>query len=217
MSVESPTGAPISQSEEDKDEAATRAFIEAASKKAAAESPGIDPDAIVAKVMESLSPRLNDLLDKRVAGFQSALTESQRVTQEQASKLREYEIAGMSEDERSAVAQQERDEEVERLRLENELFRLRDKHPAGAAAYQRLLEADMSAEQQVALLDQLLTAKGEQPTPTPTPQPAVLSDRNNPANTLPADTEVAEGGIVMNEDIAMATLKATPRWPGQES
>lgn len=218
MSAESPTGTPISQETDDGDEAQVRRFIEDASKKAAAETPGIDPDAIVAKVLEGLTPQLNSLVDKRVGGFQQALAENQRVIEDQASKLREYEAAGLSEDERAALAQKERDEEMEQIRLERDILLLKEKFPKGAEAYQRLISDEhVTAEQQIALLDQLLSAQGVQTAPAAPAAPAapeVPVDHNNPQRTLSPDAEVTDDGQVMSEEIAMATLRATPRWPG---
>ncbi len=206
----------------DPDESQTSAFIESAARQAAqdatgaANGQGIDQNAIVKQVVEALTPQINTLLDKRVAGFQQMLAAKDATIEEERSKLREFEVAGLSEDERSALAQQERDEEVDRLRLENELFRLQEQHPKGASIYRRLIEPGLSAQQQVALLDELIAGAGE-PAPSPTPpatpevRDTVPVDRNNPVHAVPGDVEVLPNGEIMTDEIADRILR-TERW-----
>jgi hypothetical protein len=202
----------------DRDDAA--AFIESATREAAADAaqnPGIDQEAIVKQVLAGLTPQINSLLDKRVSGFQQMLEAERTEKQELANRLREFEVAGLSEDERSALQQQERDEEVERLRLENELFRLQEQHPQGAAIYRRLIEPGLDASQQVALLDELISgaAAAAAPSPTPAPTPGasdtVPVDRNNPVHQVAGDVEVLENGEIMTDEIADRILR-TERW-----
>lgn len=205
------------------DDSQASAFVAEAAREAAAEAvgaaqgPGIDQEAIVRKVLEGLTPQINTLLDKRVSGFQQMIEAERREKSELASKLREFEVAGLSEDERSALAQQERDEEVERLRLENELFRLQEQHPKGATIYRRLIEPGLTAQQQVALLDELIAgaAGGPAPSPTPPATPEVRGtvpvDRNNPAHNLGDDVEVLPNGEIMSDEVADRILR-TERW-----
>lgn len=200
------------------DDSSAAAFIAGAAREAAAEgaagSPGIDQSAIVAQVLAGLTPQINTLLDKRVSGFQQMLQSEKAEKQELANRLREFEVAGLSEDERSTLQQQERDEEVERLRLENELFRLQEQHPKGATLYRRLIEPGLTAQQQVALLDELL---GTNPAPSPTPpatpevRDTVPVDRNNPAYSVPGDVEVLPNGEIMSDEVADRILR-TERW-----
>jgi hypothetical protein len=216
--------APLGQIADDDDDSAS-AFIESAAREAAADASaagpqGIDQDAIVNQLLEKLSPQLNGLLDKRVSGFQQLLERERTQREEAESKLREFEVAGLSEDERLALQQQERDEEVERLRLENELFRLQEQHPKGATIYRRLLEPGLTAQQQVALLDEMLAAQGGGQSPAPSPTPpaptpegggTVPVDRNNPAHNVGEDVMVLPNGEIMSDEIADRILR-TERW-----
>lgn len=202
----------------DRDDAQS-AFIEEAAREAAAEgaaagTPGIDPKAIVSQILESLTPKINEMLDKRVAGFQKALSEKDAALTETQTKLREYEIAGLTEDERAQLSQKERDEEVERLRLENEVYRLAETHPRGAAIYRRLLEPNLTAAQQVALLEELLNPKPQSEATGAAPAAqtdTVPVDRNNPALTLDPSVQVLPGGEIMSDEVADRIL-ATERW-----
>jgi hypothetical protein len=203
------------------DDSQTSAFIAAAAREAAADAagaaqgPGIDQSAIVKQVLEGLTPQINTLLDKRVSGFQQMIEAERREKSELAARLREFEVAGLSEDERSALAQTERDEEVERLRLENELFRLQEQHPRGATIYRRLIEPGLTAQQQVALLDELLGTGTPAPSPTPPATPeardTVPVNRNNPAHGYGSDVEVLENGEIMTDEVADRIL-STQRW-----
>lgn len=208
----------------DEDKDPTSAFIESAAREAAADraagATGIDQDAIVKAVVEAMTPQINTLLDKRVSGFQQMLAQKDEALQESQQRLREFEIAGLSEDERSALQQQERDAEIERLRLENELFRLQEQHPRGATIYRRLLEPGLTAQQQVALLDELLGQQQSSAAPAPSPTPpaptpeaggTVPVDRNNPAHSLGSDVEVLPNGEIMTDEVADRILR-TERW-----
>lgn len=204
----------------DNDDDPSSAFIEDAARQAAADvaatGQGIDQEAIVRKVLEGLTPQINGLLDKRVSGFQQMIEAERREKSELASRLREFEVAGLSEDERSALAQQERDEQLERLQLENEILRLQGQHPKAVTVYQRLIEPGLTAQQQIALLDELLSGSGT-PAPSPTPAPApevrgtVPVDRNNPAHGISGDVEVMENGEIMTDELADRILQ-TQRW-----
>lgn len=204
------------------DDSSANAFIESAAREAAAEGAagpkGIDQSAIVAQVLAGLTPQINTLLDKRVSGFQQMLQAEKAEKQQLSERLREFEVAGLSEDERSTLQQQERDEEVERLKLENELFRLQDQHPKGSSAYRRLIEPGLTAQQQVALLDELLAGSGGTPAPSQTPaapapeaRDTVPVDRNNPAYSVPGDVEVLPNGEIMSDEVADRILR-TERW-----
>lgn len=190
-------------------EAAADATIAAATSVGSSASTPATSD--IASIAKEIEDRLRQEQDKRMGAFQSQLSERDQALAEAQNKLREYQVAGMSEDERQALQQQERDEELDNLRLRNQLYELQEKYPLAAPVYRRLIEAG-PVEEQIRILADALTPKQEGAIAAPV-VPDV--DPNNPQNRLPADSIVTEGGVVMNEQIADQTLRSLSRWPGQ--
>lgn len=200
-------------SNDEPDESNVDQFLAAASTPAtpAAEAPVSTPQATENQGTITLA-EMNALLDKRLSGFQRLLSEKDQAIADREAKLREFQVAGMSEDERTTLAQRERDEELERLRQENALYQLRDTFPDEVPLYMRLMKA-ATAEEQLAILREARTpaearqAVADATAAAQTPQATVPVLPNNPRHSLPADSVVLSDGTVMNDEIADNILR----------
>lgn len=131
---------------------------------------------------KELESRFTQMLDKRVGDFQRMISE--RETQI-ADLQRQLKTASMSEEEREQLTAQERDEEVERIRMENELLKLGQQYPDEVKIVQRMLEGQSVSDYVTALRESLAAAKPQQPEPE---QEVSDVDKNNPPST-PASSQ----------------------------
>lgn len=127
--------------------------------------------------LSALQDALMAEFDKRFSGVQSLLD---RRTSEFQSQLEELRTADLSPEDREEVLARKAQEEVERLKRENELLRLRKDFPEEVDLLSDFMEKS-SLQEQLALLSGFRKAKaeeqaqGEPPQGQPTPV-----DKNNP-------------------------------------
>jgi multidrug efflux pump subunit AcrB len=174
-----------------------------ASDQPAAPSTSPSLEEIVKAAVAELAPHL----DKRFEGFQSL------VDKKFGKLASEFQTARLSPEEQEQLAAESEDEEIEAMRRELELLRMKDQFPRGVARLMALSQST-SLEDQLALMEALedpqaaaqeaqaqAEAEGD-----PTPVPEV--DRNNPQRPLKAGLEAALAQGEMTDDIADAILGA---------
>jgi vacuolar-type H+-ATPase subunit I/STV1 len=134
--------------------------------------------------------------DERIKGFQRLVSEREKEleTEKQAraaleKRLEALELAGMSDTERSSFLTQQQSSEVDRIRQENELLKLRLKNPDVAEPYERLLNA-RTVDEQIEILRSLFNPKTQTQADE---EPVSDVDRNNP---ITANFGVSDGDFL---------------------
>jgi hypothetical protein len=164
--------------------------------------------------IEKVRVQLTREYDERIKGFQRQVSERET----ELRRLREQEehnrLAAMPDDERMAYERSRTDEEVQRLRTENEVLRMSQKYTTVMDKYRALMDAK-SVEEQFQLLDTWLKATTpsaetdeDEPAEPARSKPAPV-DRNNPVKPRTVDV----GGYQMDDNIAQRILKSVAVWP----
>ena len=145
--------------------------------------------------------------DERIKGFQRLLAERETALETErreraalAERLEKLELAQMSESERDSYLSNRRSTEADTLRAENELLKLRLKHPDVADHYDRLLKAG-TAEEQIEYLRTLLKPKSA---PVEAQESVSDVDPNRPLNP---GFGLADADGYMDPEAAESALK----------
>ena len=156
-------------------------------------------------------------VDERIKGFQRLVAERDRKLQEAEAKVQQIEakldeqrLAGMTDEERGTLVEQQRQTEIQRLRAENELLKLGIDYGTEMPLYRRLLTAP-TAKDQLDIIRELVAAQGKSPTPVAPQKAADVPevDRTNPMRQPLVAGIPSEGG--MNDEIADRILNAIRR------
>lgn len=164
----------------------------------------------IEKIRQEAMAAAQAVAEERFKGFQRVIAEKDTALQQLQRQYEEARLATLSEEEREAETARRSDQELERLRAENELLKLMPDYPDELPVFQRLLAAP-DAKTQLELLRELRKA---QAAPAITPAggsnepPAV--DSNNPANGNPGSGVFIEGAQ-MTEEMAERLLRSTSR------
>jgi hypothetical protein len=159
--------------------------------------------------IEKVRVQLTREYDERIKGFQRQVSERET----ELKRLREQEernrLAAMPDDERMAYERSRSDEEVQRLRTENEVLRMSQKYTTVMDKYRALMDAK-SVEEQFQLLDTWLKPPSAETDEDESAEPARSKpapvDRNNPVKRQVS-------GNQMDDSIAERILKSVSVWP----
>ena len=177
-----------------------------ASAQIAPAAPAIDAEAIKAQLRQEMLAEF----DQRAAGFQRALNEKEAALRAAQERAREYEMSGMTQDERDALEWQQKEQEIERLRAENALLALQGEYPDELPVFRKIL-AGQSPKEQLDALRAYVASKAvlsTQDTPVAEPEPDIPPvDFNNPASVPTfSGTGQTFNGQAVTEDWANRVL-----------
>jgi len=172
------------------DQPAESAAPEASASAPAPQSP--DFEKIKAEILAAATAEM----DARVGGFQTVIN---RLTEEN----RQLKTAGLSEDEREQLAQDEKDQRIVELERQVALNEVVQKYPDVAEVYQKLLNAKSEEEQAKILLEMVKPAAPAEPDAEP---PSDV-DKNNPAQTTGEIIGRLPDGTPLTGDTAWEYLK----------
>lgn len=172
-------------------------------------SPAGTPDAGAAdieKIRQEAIAKANADAEERIKGFQRLIAERDTRERELTRQLEEQRIAALPDSDREMELARRRDQEVDRLRAENELLKLMPEFPDVFPDFQRLLAASDSKAQ----LEFLRKLKQPQASTPPTQAPAPASvDPNNPAGI--ESGLILSDGTPMSADLAERVLRSASR------
>lgn len=164
---------------------------------------GTTPD-LEAIVQRAVAAALEQT-DKRFQGFQSLMDKKL------SDMSREFKTAGLSPEQQAQLAEEAEADEVQAMRRELDLHRMRDKFPKGVERLMKLAGAT-SLEDQLTLMESLVDAQVAAQEAEAviddggTPVPEV--DRNSPARPVTQGARSAVESGEMNDEIADAILDA---------
>lgn len=175
---------------------------------AASDQPGGSSQVDIAGIVQQAVASALAEQDKRFQGFQSLVDKKLNQLSNQ------FKTVGLSPEEREQLAEEGDEDDVDLMRRELELHRMRDQFPRGVARLLALSGAE-SLEDQLALMEALEDPQAAaqaaeaiaQSEATQTPVPEV--DPNNPSRPLTAGAQSAlASGKVTSEEEADAILSA---------
>lgn len=155
-----------------------------------------------------IADRLSDFERTRVAGFQRLISERENENDRLKAQLRDQRLASLPEDERATAMQQDQADEIARLRVQLEVKDLYGEFAAEAPFFERIIQAESTADQLRALraFRESLTAPVAPPPPPPAPGTV---DLNRPGSaTTPSSFQ---DGTPMDEAMADALLAGSSR------
>lgn len=164
---------------------------------------GFDLEALVTRVAAAVEAQT----EKRFQGFQSVIDKKLGKLSDQ------FKTAGLSPEQQAQLEDESENDDVEQMRRELELHRMRDKYPRGVERLLRLSSSE-SLEDQLAFAEALEDPKvaaqveeaiAEAADGAETPVPEV--DRNNPSRPVKAGAQSSiTSGVVDNDETADAIL-----------
>lgn len=163
---------------------------------------GATPD--LEDLVTRVAAAVTSQFDQRFQGFQS-------VQDKKLSALsREFKTARLSPEEQAQLDEETNDDELARLRLENQIYRSREQFPRGADLLSKLTQAE-SIEDQLAIIEAFASAAAPQAEApeAPVADGEVLVpevDRNSPGRPVKQGARSAIESGEMNEEIADAIL-----------
>lgn len=183
------------------------------------DQPGDAPDASVqTPVAQAQTPDLDaivqrfaEMTDKRFQGFQSMIDRKfGEVSRNFETKLK---TVGLSPEEREQLESDSADEEIQRIRQENTLLKLRKDKPDAVDFFMEVMSAE-SLEDQLAIIESKLGAQAAaqvaesvaEATEKPAATPEV--DRNNPPRSKELGLPSALAGAEMTDELAETILKS---------
>ena len=178
---------------------------------ASAETPPAAPTDDIEKRLEQVKQELSTQFEERAKGFQRALNEKAEALAKAQREADELRMSGMSEDEKAEAQWSQMQEEVNRLKTENQLLQLQSEYPEEMPEFRKILAA-ASPKEQLELIRALRKAQAAASTPPATPAEGTPDvppvDLNNPA-TYPhfGDGSVRFNGQPVTEEWADRVLK----------
>lgn len=163
----------------------------------------------IEKIRQEAIAAAEAAFNERAKGFQRLIAERESALRETQRQLEEARLASLSDDEREAEVQRRSDQELERLRAENELLKLMPDYPDELPVFQRLLAAP-DAKTQLELLRELRAPKAPANPPAGGSNEPPPVDPNNPASGTPGGGVFIEG-TPMTDDLAERLLNSVSR------
>ena len=154
--------------------------------------------------------------DERFKGFQKIMAKRDSQIDELARKIEEANRSDMTDEQRTALEDQEKDAQIARLQMQLELRELEREFPSVAPVFDRILKAETPREQ-LEILNEAFAPRQEQPeqTPEPTAQGGNSSvDPNAPADTG-IDGLAAEQAFEKDPGLADRILRGVGRLRGE--
>jgi hypothetical protein len=161
-------------------------------------------DAASSSATATASPEIEKLkaeYEERFKGMQRLISERERTLADLQRKQSDLELASLPDGERAIAMSRRADEELARLRAENELLKLRNEYPNEVPAFEKLLKATTPKDQ----LDILRELARGMAASDKAPEPPDV-DPNNPMRT-PSEGAFGE----MTDELADRILKAAPK------
>jgi hypothetical protein len=175
-----------------------------------AQEPAAQPSANVDAGVEAVLDRLGKTLDERFSGFQSLVD---RKIGGLNSQLSELKAQYLTPEERAAQEQESEKKEIESLRMENQLFRLRQDHPD---AVDLIIGAmgTQSLEDQIAFIESKMGKKAIAQVEAAVEADASTGgevDQNNPGRKPKMGAATAAFTEIDSEEAADAILNSQPK------
>lgn len=152
------------------------------------ETPAASGSSEFEKFKTELLNELDAKMDKRYSGWQSLLSERDKVIKSIANSLDEVKTSQMSESEREQHLTAQEKQKIRELEAENALLKMRDEFPEAVPVFTKILQHDNPREQLEILQGILKPSAPEQPTTSkPNPETGTQEasgnvDLNNPAS-----------------------------------
>lgn len=169
------------------------------------------------KFKQDILGAVTSSFDERFSGFQKMLAKRDSRLDELAKMIDQANRAEMSDEQRLALEDQEKDAQIARLQMQLELRELEREFPSVAPVFDRILKAETPREQ-LEILNEAFAPKQEQPTQTP--EPTADSGGNSSVDpNAPADTGLdgltATQAFEKDPGLAERLLKGVGRLRGE--
>jgi hypothetical protein len=163
----------------------------------------------IEKIRQEAMAAATAAAEERFKGFQRVIAEKDTALQRLQREYEEAKLSVLSEEEREAELARRSDQELDRLRAENELLKLMPDYPDELPVFQRLLAAP-DAKTQLELLRELRKPLTTANTPAGGSNEPPAVDSNNPASGNPG-SGVSIEGAQMTEEMAERLLRSSSR------